>query len=196
MCKSLLMRMDLLPILEVVGIAAEEVHDRGRGLLLLQLTPHIVHVRCYVVKELVKPAAEVVEPRLPVLVLDEAVLGTLTPAGKEVGTLPTLPRQGIVLIAPKLLLSRAVHHLYQRTRVDIPKFVLREDEVITAVDIAIVLHHSGVTAVLRHRADSRLDTHPIGERGIKKLDKVLSHTVPHPDIEETTEEVSPLLGCD
>lgn len=114
MCKSLLMRMDLLLILEVVGVAAEEVHNRCRGLLLLQLTPHVVHIGRDVVKELVKPSAKVIEPRLSILILCEAVLGTLAPAGEEVGTLPALPRQRIVLISPKPLLHRAVHHLYQR----------------------------------------------------------------------------------
>ena len=114
MCKSLLMRMDLLLILEVVGVAAEEVHDCGRGLLLLQLTPHVVHIGRDVVKELVKPSAEVIEPRLSILILCEAILRTLAPAGEEVRTLPTLSRQSIVLIAPKPLLPRAVHHLYQR----------------------------------------------------------------------------------
>lgn len=114
MCYNLLTRIDLLLILEVVGVAAEEVHDCGRGLLLLQLTPHIVHIGRDVVKELVKPSAKVIEPRLSVLVLRKAILGTLAPAGKEVGTLPALPRQRIVLIAPKPLLPRAVHHLNQR----------------------------------------------------------------------------------
>lgn len=111
---NLLTRMDLLLIIKVVGVAAEEVHNRCRGLLLLQLTPHIVHIGRDVVKELVKPSAKVIEPRLSVLVLRKAVLGTLAPAGKEVGTLPALPRQRIVLISPKPLLHRAVHHLYQR----------------------------------------------------------------------------------
>ena len=193
---NLLIKMDLLPIIEVVGVAAEKVHDRRRGLLLLQLTPHVVHIGRDVVKELVKPSAKVIEPRLSVLVLRKAVLGTLTPAGKEVGTLSALPRQRIVLISSKPLLPRAVHHLYQCTGADIPQLVLREDEVITAVDIPIILHHAGVTAVLRHRADARLDAHPIGERGIKDLYEVLPYPVSHPDIKETTEEVAPLLRRD
>ena len=192
----LLTTRDLLLIFEVAGVAAEEVHDCGRGLLLLKLTPHVVHIGRDVVKELVKPSAEVIEPRLSVLVLRKAVLGTLAPAGKEVGTLPALPRQGIVLIAPKPLLSRTVHHLYQRTGADIPKLVLREDEVIAAVDIPIILHHAGVTAALRHSADPRLDAHPIGERGIKDLYEVLPYPVPYPGIKETAEEVAPLLRRD
>ena len=196
MCKNLLTRMDLLPIIEVAGVAAEEVHDCSRGLLLLQLAPHVVHIGRDVVKELVKPSTEVIEPRLPVLILCEAVLGTLAPAGEEVGTLSALTRQGIVLISPKPLLPRAVHHLYQRTGANIPQLVLREDEVIAAVDIPIILHHAGVTAVLRHRADARLDAHPIGERCIKDLYEILPYPVPHPGIKETAEEVAPLLRRD
>ena len=92
LCPILITFSLCLLILEVAGVAAEEVHDCSRGLLLLQLAPHVVHIGRDVVKELVKPATEVIEPRLPVLVLRKAVLGTLAPAGKEVGTLPALPR--------------------------------------------------------------------------------------------------------
>ena len=192
----LLTTRDLLLIFEVAGVAAEEVHDCGRGLLLLQLAPHVVHIGRDVVKELIKPSTEVIEPRLSILILCEAVLGTLAPAGEEVGTLSALPRQGIVLISPKPLLPRAIHHLYQRAFADISQLVLREDEVIAAVDIPIILHHAGVTAVLRHRADARLDAHPIGERGIEELDEVLPYPVSHPDIKEAAEEVAPLLRRD
>ena len=70
------------------------------------------------------------------------------------------------------------------------------DEVVARVDIAIEFHHPRVAALFGQRAESWCLSHPVGEGGVEDLDEVFAHILSHPLIENSTEEVTPLLGRD
>ncbi len=115
----------------------------------------------------VVPFTEVVQPLVSLFVLDEPVLGALPVAGEEHVTLQALLGQGIVFIIAELLLLRRVHHGGERLGVDIAEAILGKNEVVTGVDIAVELHHAGVTAPSGQCADPRLFADPVGQSGVE-----------------------------
>ncbi len=64
---------------------------------------------------------------------------------------------------------------------------------VARVDIAVMLHHSRVTAVLRKSAQSRLHSDIIGKRCIENLHEHLSDIFANPQIEDLAQKIAPLL---
>ena len=171
-------------------------HHVGWWTLSQQFTLHKVHVGGYVREEAMIPLAEVVESWLTGGGTEEAVLGALPVAGKEELTLAALGGQAVLLGGTKLLFALAVHHLGQRLRTDITQLVFGKDEVVAGIEIAVVLHHSGMATGFGQGADAWLLTNPIGQGGVEQLDKVLTHILSHPFIEDGAKEMAPLFGGD
>ena len=161
-----------------------------------QLIAHVVHIGRDMGKELVIALAQVVQTRLAVGCPGNAVLRALAIAGKEIGTTQALHGQAVELALPEGLLARAEHHGRERLGTDIAKPILWVDKVVAGIDIAIMLHHPGMSATAGHRADAWRYTHPIGQGGIEELDEVASHVVPHPLVEDSAVEAAPLLRTD
>ena len=136
--------------------------------------------------------AEVVESRLAVRRREETVLGAFAVAGKEELALAALAREGGLFGLAESPLPLAVHHRGERFRADIPQPVFGEDEVVAAVNIAVIFHHARVPAGLGHGAESRRDAEPVGERRVEKLYIVVAYVVLHPFVEDGAEEVAPL----
>lgn len=155
---------------------------------------HIIHIRCYVVEELAEGGTEVVEMRMTVGGVAEAVLRAAAVAGKEPRALEALGRKGIALGLSEGTLARAVHHRCDAVCVDIAQTIVGENEMIAGIDVAIELHDGGMTAGLRHGANARLLAHPARQRGIKELHENLADIMAHPFIEHRAEETSVLFG--
>ena len=61
--------------------------------LVLQLILHKVHIRCYMLEELMIALTEIVKPWIAVTITDKTVLGTLSMTGKLELTLLALLRK-------------------------------------------------------------------------------------------------------
>ena len=83
-------------------------HDVGRSTFGQQFFFHIIHVRGYVLEELMVSFAQVVQSRLTVGCAGEAVFRAFTVAGKEELTFLALARKGVLFHLPELHLAFAV----------------------------------------------------------------------------------------
>lgn len=137
--------------------------------------------------------AQIIQSRFAVGGMGEAVLGALAVAGKKELTFLALAGQGILFHLSELELAVAVHHLDQCLLVYVAQFVFRKDEVVAGIHITVELHDTGMSAGLGQGADSWLYTYPVGQGRVKQLDEEFAHVFTYPFIEQSAEEVSPLL---
>ena len=140
------------------------------------------------------PGAEIVQPGFALRRAGKTVLGALAVAGEEPGTLAALAGQAVLLVLAELQLALTVHHLHQRLRVDVAQLVLREDEVVARIDIAVELHYPGVSAGFGQHAHTGLLAHPVGQGRVEELDEHLAHVLLDPLVEQRAEERAPLFG--
>ena len=112
-------------------------------------------------EELMVSLAEIIQSRLTVLGRSKAVLRALAIAGKEELALLTLAGKEALFVLTEFLLSVTVHHFHERLLVNISELEFGKDEVVARIDIAIEFDDTGVSASLRHRADTGLFAHPI-----------------------------------
>ena len=179
--------------MQTVLLSAQSPHYVGRSAVGKELALHEIHCRSDMIEELPIPSAEVVQSGLSIGSAGKTVFGAFAVAGKKILTLKALPGQRLVLRVAEILFLSAVHHLHKGLLTNVAEPVFRKDEMVAGVDIAVVLHHTGMAARTCHRANARRHPHPIGERGVKKLDIILSYVVHYPFIEDGTKEITPFL---
>ena len=97
---------------------------------------------------------EIVETGIAILIFHEAVLGAFTMTGKFHVTLPALAGKRTVFKTAELLLLLTIKHVDERMVTDVAQLILRKNEVVAGINIAIVLHHSRMTAFLGISADA------------------------------------------
>lgn len=158
------------------------IHHIGRRTPVFQFISHEIHVRSHVLEIPVVSGAQIVQARFSVSRYRKPVFRALSVAGKEIFAHTALRRQFLKFVIAEFLLSVAVHHFYQGVGSDIAKFVLRENEMVAGIDIAVILHHSCMSASLCHTAYSGLLSDPVGQSGIKNLNKIPPYIIAHPFI--------------
>ena len=67
---------------------------------------------------------------------------------------------------------------------------------VAAVYVAVVLHHAGVAAGLCQSAYAGLFAHPVGKCAVEHLNEVVAHVAAHPFVEDSAQEIAPLLCGD
>ena len=155
---------------------------------------HEVHIRCHVVEEPVIAFAQVIEARITISIADEAILGTFAMTGKFIAAFPALTRKGAVLDVAELLLFRPIEHFGERLLANVAKFILGEDKMIARIDVSIVFHHTGMSAIAGKDTNTRRYATPVGKRAVEEFDKDLPHIVSNPLVEKGNEEIAPLVG--
>ena len=183
------------PHLGLVGTKGAH-HDISGGTACINLGLHEVHIGGDMGEELAVAGAEIVEARLAVAVGQKAVLGTLTVTGEEPAALAALAGQRRLLLLPKLALAVAVEQGGEGLLADVAQAVLRPDKMVARVDGAVGLHHGGLTAGGRHRADAGRHTAPVGQGGIEELNEHTPDVAAYPLVIDGAEESSPLVGGD
>ena len=113
----------------------------------MQFAFHIVHIWRHMFKKTVIATAQIVESGFAICSADDAIFGTFAVAGKEKFALAALPGQRALLLLAELALAFAIHHLGERGGVDVAQSILRKDEVVAAIQIAVELHRPGVSAM-------------------------------------------------
>ena len=155
---------------------------------------HLPHERFGVRVKLPVALAEVVEGWLAID-KKQAVFGALPMAEELVAALTALLGQRVLELSESAL-SLAIDEVVEGFLHDIPQLVVRKDKMVAGIDIAIELHHQGMSTLRCHGAHARLHTHPIGKRRFKYLDIVVAYVMTHPFIEHVAKELSPLTGRD
>ena len=84
-------------------------------------------------------SAQVIQPRLAIWCLDEAVLGTFTMTGEAHFALATVARQRVALVQPKLPLFVRCHEFDHMLLLDVAQQIFRFDKVITRVEVTVML---------------------------------------------------------
>jgi hypothetical protein len=119
------------------------------------------------VKKCLVPFAKVIKPGFSIGGFNEAVLGTLPIARKEEITFPAKPGQGIPFVLPELSLFFRDCESGHGGLQDVSQEVLRLDEVVTGIQIAIVLQSHAQTAGSPENADGSCPTKPARQSSIK-----------------------------
>ena len=65
---------------------------------------------------------------------------------------------------------------------------------VATVDVAVILHHAGMAALLGKAAHTGLHAHPVGKCRVEYLHEYLAHIFLHPLVEQAAEKIAPLLG--
>lgn len=143
---------------------------------------------------------KVIETRLAIGRLLESQARALSMTSLKPLAFTTLAGKRLLLQAREAILLSPIKHLRQAVCADIAQLVLREDEVVAGIHIAIMLHDRCMTTFLSIDTNTRLCTQPAGKGGIEELHKDLAHITLHPFIEDDTHEPPPLFwpnteGC-
>ena len=136
-------------------------HFRG-GTLLRMKRRHGAHRRVNVVEEAAVAGAEVVEARLAVGGLEETVLGAAAVAGESHLAASAVVGKGVAFGGAELALLGAVDHFGKRLLAKVAELVLRVNEVVAAVEIAVVLDGEGVAAGFGVDSDAARSAEPFG----------------------------------
>lgn len=155
---------------------------------------HEVHIGCHVVEETVVAFAQIIKARIAISIANEAILGTLSMTGKFIAAFPALARKGAMLDVAELLLFRPIEHFGERLLANVAKFILGEDKMIARIDVSIVFHHTGMSAIAGKDTNTRRYATPVGKRAVEEFDKDLPHIVSHPLVEKFDKEITPLVG--
>ena len=135
------------------------------------------------VKELTIAGTEVVQSWVAVTVLRESISGTFAVADMEILAFATLLRQCRFFVFAECRLLIAVEHLCERLLMDVAQPILRKNEVVAAIQVAIIFHHAGMTATLCHSANTRCYACIVGQCGVKQLNEISTYILSHPLVE-------------
>jgi len=144
-------------------------------------------------EEAVIACTEMIKTGMTITVGSKAVLGAFAVAGKKVTALAALSRQRGTLARTKLPLAVAVHHLGYGLLPDVAELIRWVNKIVATEKVAIKLHCRRLTTQLGQRTDARRYAAPVGQRGIKELNKGLAHIIPHPLIKYFANKPPPLF---
>jgi len=102
----------------------------------------------------------------------------------QVFAFAALLRQCRFFIDAKGRLPWAVEHLRERLLADVAQPVFWEYEVVAAIQVAVILHHAGMTATLRHGAYTRRYACIVGQCGVKQLYEIRAYILPSSNISQ------------
>ena len=141
------------------SFAVPETHNVARRATLAQKGGHGFHVRVNVPEPGLQSGAEIIQSALAARRPKKTVLGALSPAFKQESALAAEARQCVALVLSEAPLSIGAQHLREGRVKHVPQQVLRFDEMVARVKVAIVLHHRRHPARLTEHAQGRLSQH-------------------------------------
>ena len=139
---------------------------------------------------------QVVKTILAVWGFDKPLLRTSTVAGEFELAPATIVRKCVPFISPELSLLWTLSHLTDGRVGDVPEVVLGVNEVVTRVNITVMLDDHRVAARLSEDAQAGVLSHPTGKSGVEDLDEIFTNVFSHPLVENTVQELSVLLRTD
>ena len=115
--------------------------------------------------------AQVIKTGIAISIANEAILGTFPMTCKLIAAFPALARQGAMLDVAELLLFRTIEHFGKRLLANVAKFILGEDKMIARIDVSVVFHHTGMSAIAGKDTNTRRYATPVGKRAVEEFDK-------------------------
>ena len=170
--------------------------DVRRRSTVAQPLGHAPHGAVDVVKERLVAGAQVVQARLAVRCVDEAILGAAAMAGEADVALAAEGWEPVALVQAELPLPLRADQVEHVGVVDVAEPVPRFHEVVTAVEIAGVLQREREATRLRMDAKPGWLTVPVGERDVEHLHEHLADVAAHPLLEDVDQKPAILLGGD
>jgi hypothetical protein len=133
---------------------SDPFHDVGWRSCLAKLLRHECHVWIDVFEETLIALAKIIQAFLSIWRAEEAMFGAFTIASKTIVAFAAVSRQHIALVVAELPLLRRVDQSAQWILDNVAELVLRVDEVIARIEIAVVLNRQRRTASLAENAMS------------------------------------------
>ena len=121
---------------------------------------------------------------------DKAMLGTFASAGKEVFTLAAVNRKAIAFFYAKAEEFGLALQVGKVLGADVAEAVLGVYEMVTHVDVAIVLHHESIATRGAEGAERGLHTAPLGQSNVEELHEALAHIIDDPLVEHVAHELA------
>ena len=178
--------------LDRVSFAGPFHHADSRSAVPPQLVGHKAHVGIDVPEVHFVPLAQVVEAVLATWGFGKAVFGAAAVAGEAVVAFDAVLGQRVLFVLTELGLLRAGDHVADALLVDVAQAIIRIDEVVAGVQVAVVLDDQRLAAGLGEDAQARILAQPRAERHVKKLHKDLADVVAHPFVKDRAEELAVL----
>ena len=170
----------------------QQVHDLIRVTTAAQQFSHQSHRAVDVVEEQLVSGAQVVQPRLAIWGMDEAVARAFAITGEQHFALAAVLGQAVELVLSEFTLLVRRNQLDQVSLLNIAQQECWLDEVVAGVQVAVVFQGEGVAAGGLEDAQAGL-AHPVCQCGVKGLHEDLAHVAPHPLVEDGDEEMPVLL---
>ena len=126
--------------LQFLLLLREEVHNISGRSLSTQFCRHSLHWQINMGEESFVSLAQVVQAGLAVWRIQDTVLGTASVTDKAYRAFPTVAWKRIAFGLPELVLLLRIHHSQERSLLQVSKFVVRFDKVVTGIYISVVLH--------------------------------------------------------
>ena len=168
-------------------------HDFGGWTAVLEQARHHPHGGCGVGEEELQPRTEVVVARSAVPGEGEPVLRASPVAEVPDLATPTLGAEGVAFMLPEASLLRLGQELHHVDFVDVAQEVVRLDEVVAGVEVAVGLQSRAEAADRRMNAQEVAAE--IGFQGhVKELDEDLTHVVSDPLLEDVHEKAAVLFA--
>jgi hypothetical protein len=175
----------------------QDRHDFVRFTSAPNQPGHELHREVDPVEEELEASAQVVQTGVTIGRLDEPVLGAFAVAGEaHIAFLAVARQRGeLVLTEPDLLgRSDQFDHVFLQ---DIAQQILRLDEMVARVHVAVVLDRKARPARLIEDTHAGIgQTQPVAERSLERLHEDLADIVAHPLVEDGGEKAPELLGLD
>jgi len=130
-----------------------QLHDVLCQPALLEQCRHDMHGFICMLEESLVPLAEVIQSCLPIGRLDEAILGALPIANMYEFTIAAVLRQAVPLILTELSLFFRGYELDHRCLQYVSQIVIRLDEVVAGIKIAVMFQSHALTARRPEDAD-------------------------------------------
>jgi hypothetical protein len=135
---------------------------------------------------------EVIQPLLSVGSFDKPVLGAFTVADKKKLTIPAKARERIAFVTAEVALLLRSDEIDQRPFQNVSQVVIRFNEMITRIEVTVVLQGHSQAAGGSKDTDRSRHPEPSGKSSVKIEDKHSTHILPHPFIEYLGQKTAPL----
>src|ERR1017187_6573395 len=156
----------------------------------------VLQVRAAVGVKPLQAGTQIVQTVLALRRPDQTVLRTSAVAQSQDIALLAIAWHALAFIASEFEQRRTFQQFGQRRLAYIPEAILRVDEVVAGIDIAVMLEHDDIAADLRGHAQRVLHAQERPGRLVEVLNIDPADIAPHPLVEDGAEESPVGLGRD
>ena len=148
------------------------------------------------IEKLLVTSAKVVQTVFTCRRFDKPIFRTPSVADKLHFAAAAVFGECIAFIGTEFALERRIHHLLNGVFCDVAYMIVRRNEMVAGVEIAVMLNCQGITAGFIEDTEARVISQPRFQRDIKNLHENSADVVDYPLIKYRAEELTVLLCRD